>query len=231
MQINKTLVFQSGDVYKTNIIYNCDGLINNRQYEVDLSIQTNVVNGCTGMTITQSQDFLVNYPILNIKNKPLITQDNNTSGLTINWAGLYTNEGVLINNYSFINNFIKYGNTALSMNSGCTLTYNSTIPSNFTLCFTVQLQRGYDGLIFTTTDNEYQIGYSNSNQKFYTTINNIITYSEVIFITDNPFIIYVVSDHIIIRQYNIYNSVANICNFMVKDYYNYPIAFLTQENN
>lgn len=228
---NNSLLLSSGDVYSALIKYPISIFANNTSYYVILTIETKPNIG-QGMIITIQKNFNVVYMVLSLDFKPLLTQIDSESAIQIEYPMLCQNPATLNGTYSYINNFIKDSNTALSLDSGSTLKYNSTIiPINNTNCFTVKLPKGFDGIIRTTNDSKYQIGYSNSQQKFYTIINNTTDYGEIIKITENPFVIFVLSDHIIVRQYNIYNSLDKIKNLLLDDISDLPLDFIARENN
>jgi hypothetical protein len=219
-------------VYRSLISYPFDGLVNGRDYYINLETESFAPQNGIGLIQEKSTSFNVDYPQLIVKNKPTITQHDDTSGIEIMWAGLCTNPGSLVGTYNYMDNFIKYGNTALNLASGATLTYSSTtIPADFTLSFMIKIPKIYNGILFTTSNNHYQIGYDNSQQKFYTTIEGQTVYGELIKITDNPFFITLLPDHVIIRQYNVYYDIKNTVNFKVSDLKDYPIAFVVQKNN
>jgi hypothetical protein len=232
VQIIKTLISSSDSVYRSKISYPFDGLVNNRDYYINLETESSAPQGGIGMILTDDSTFNVDYPELIVKNKPTITQNCDTSGIEIMWAGLCTNPGSLVGIYNYIDDFIKYGNTALNLANGATLTYSSTIiPSDFTLSFMIKLNTGFNGVIFTTSNNHYQVGYDNGQQKFYTTIEGQTVYSELIKITDNPFFLTLLPDHIIIRQYNIYKQINNLKGMKLNTLSGYPLQFMAQTNN
>ena len=234
MKTIQTLISQSSEdgIYSPKMIWNFDGLNNTTSYLLDLSIETKDPARGMGMVIDKQSSFAVSYPELRVLSKPTLTQLPEQSAMQIDWGGINQNPATISGSYEYIENFIKYGNTALNLNSSTTLNYASTtIPANSLFCFTIKLPKDYNGQICQTTDGRYKIGYENSTQRFYTIINNVQNYSDLIKITDNPFVIFVEEDHIVIRQYNIYNLVKNCVNFNVKDIYDYPVAFMIQENN
>ncbi|HEY8805440.1 MAG TPA: hypothetical protein VIM42_10125 [Clostridium sp.] len=232
MQTTQTLISSSGDIYSSYLSYLVDGLNNTNGYLIDLSIETQNPNGGLGMILDKQVTFNVSYPSLKVLNKPLITEILDKSAVQINWANICTNPGTLSGVSSYINNFINYSNTALSLNIGTTLNYStSVIPSKSTCSFMIKIPKTFDGIIRTTNDGKYQIGYNLSQNKFYTIINSITNYSELIVITENPFYITCLPSKAIIRQYNIYNQVKNVADLNVSDIYNMPVAFMIQINN
>lgn len=231
MDIINTKIATSGDDFSNNIVWNYDGLVNNRSYMVDFQTESQNENKTKGMIEGLQKFFYVDYQKLILKNKPILTELCDKSAVQIDWAGLYQNTGSLSGVYSYISDFILKNNTALSLGDTGVLQYTSTIPTGFTLQFMIKLSTSYNGIMFTTTDNNYQIGYDGGLQKFYLNINGTTQYLELIKITENPFYITAVYDHIIIRQYNIYNKVDNIKNFNVSDLKDFPVAFMVQANN
>ena len=184
MQTTQTLISSSGDIYSSYLSYLVDGLNNTNGYLIDLSIETQNPNGGLGMILDKQVTFNVSYPSLKVLNKPLITEILDKSAVQINWANICTNPGTLSGVSSYINNFINYSNTALSLNIGTTLNYStSVIPSKSTCSFMIKIPKTFDGIIRTTNDGKYQIGYNLSQNKFYTIINSITNYSELIVIT------------------------------------------------
>jgi len=199
---------------------------------IDLEIETQNPNGGLGLNLSQQQVFNVSYPDLKVLNEPIITEIMDKSAVRIDWADICTNPGIITGTSSYITNFINYGNTALLLNVGTTLNYStSSIPSNSTFSFMIKIPKTFDGIIWTTNDSKYQIGYNLSQQKFYTIINGITNYSELIKITENPFYIICLPDRAIIRQYNVYDKVKNIVDLKVSDMFTYPVAFMVQTNN
>jgi len=232
MQTTQTLISSSGDVYSSYLTYFMDGFNNTNTYMIDLEIESQNPNGGLGLILSQQKTFNVSYPTLKVLNKPILTEILDKSAVQIDWANICTNPGVISGGFNYVDNFINYGNTALSLNVGTTLNYStSIIPSNSTFSFMIKIPKTFDGIIWTTNDSKYQIGYNLSQQKFYTIINGITNYSELIKITENPFYIICLPDRAIIRQYNVYNKVKNIVDLKVSDMFTYPVAFMVQTNN
>jgi len=232
MQTIQTLISSSGDIYSSYLTYPIDGFNNTDNYLIDLSLETQNPNGGLGMILDKQTTFNVSYPTLKVLNKPTLTEIIDKSAVQINWANICTNPGILSGGFSYIPNYLNYGNTALSLNVGTTLNYStSIIPANATFSFMVKLPKTFNGIIWQTNDSKYQIGYNLSLQEFYTIINGVTNYSELIIITENPFFITCLPNKAIIKQYNIYNAVNNIANLKVSDMYTLPIAFMMQVNN
>lgn len=234
MKKTQTLIADSGEVYNSSDLkWSFDGLNNQNSYLLDIGLETYAPEGGHGMIIDNSYSFSVGYPQLRVLTKPILTELKNKSAEQIDWTNICQNPGVISGIYEYIENFILYGNTALNLEKGATLTYNtSTIPANSLFCFTTKLQKDFDGLLCWTLDNKYKIGYELSTQRFYTIINGMKNYNtEQTKITENPFIIFVLESHIVIKQYNIYNEVKNCIDFKVSDICDYPVAFMVQENN
>jgi hypothetical protein len=228
----KTLISESNDEYSSNLQWSFDGLNNSTNYLLDLSIETYDPAKGLGMIIDKQNTFSVIYPELKVLSKPTLTELPLKSAMQIDWSDVCQNPATASGAYEYIDNFIEYDNTALNLDNGTTLTYSSSvIPANALFCFTIKLPKTYTGQICQTTDDKYKIGYDGTKQEFYTIINNVQKYSEVIKITENPFVIFILEDHIVIRQYNIYHDVKNCIDFNVSDMYNYPVAFMVQENN
>jgi len=228
----KKLIDETGDVYSSYLQYSFDGFNNGNNYLISLEIETQNPQGGQGMTVTTEKAFNVVYPILTVLSKPTITQLLDKSAAKIDWASINLNPGIITGQFSYIDDFINLSNSALSLELGATLNYSTTIvPVGSTCPFMIKIPKTYNGIIRTTNDGKCKIGYNLSLQKFYTVINNITTYSNTIKITDNPFFISLIGNRVVIRQYNIYNQVKNIYDMKVSDLYNYPIAFMVQENN
>jgi hypothetical protein len=233
MNIKRTQVGKLDNVYSTQLAWAFDGLVNNHDYEVDFEVESQNYSNGAGMVTDETRAFNVNYQTLKVKNKPLLTQLCDKSAIQVDWAGLYQNPGTITGTYSYLNNFLKYGNTALSLGTDGILTYNTTvIPANFTFSFMIKIPKTYNGTVFTTLNGGYQFGYNLSQQKFYTIINGVTTYNtEQTKITENPFYGTILPDHVVIRQYNIYNLLDNIKDLKLDDIANLPLDFMVQTNN
>ena len=232
MKTTQTLIESTGDLYSSFLSYTKDGLNNGNNYLVSLDIETQNPQGGAGMTVSQSKLFNVNYPILRVLNKPILTQLLDKSAVQIDWADICVNPGATNGQYSYVENFLKFDNTAIALAPGSTLNYStSVIPSGSTHSFMIQLPITFNGIIRYTNDGLYKFGYDLSLQKFYTIINDITTYGELIKITINPFFITLLNSKVIIRQYNVLDKISNIYDLKISDIYDYPIAFMTQTNN
>ena len=199
---------------------------------MDLEIETQNPNGGQGFTILDSKMFNVLYPTLRVISKPIITELVEKSAVQIDWASLYLNPGIINGQFSYVNNFIKYGNIVLTLDVDSNLKYNTTVVSpDSTLSFMIKIDKTYNGIIYKTNDEKYQFGYNLSQQKFYTMINGTTNYSELIRITVNPFFITLLENRAVIRQYNICNEIRNMIDVKVSDIYDYPVAFMVQANN
>lgn len=232
MKTIQTLISESSTIYSSELSYNIDGLNNGNSYMINLDVETQNPQGGKGMTVSSSQVFNVNYPILRVLNKPVITQLLDKSAVQIDWAGLKINPGIISGKSDYVDDFMILGNTALELPIGSTLTYNSSvIPASFNLPFMCKMEATFNGIIFSTTDNSYEFGYELSTQRFYTKIDNITTYSSLIKITINPFYFTILPSHVVIRQYNMLNQVKDMCDLNVSDICDYPVSFMIQDNN
>jgi len=232
MKIIQTLLNSSNDQYSSFLQFYADGLNNTDSYLIDLSLETQNPNGGDGYPLDIQVPFNVAYPTLRVLNKPIVTELLDKSAMQINWANICTNPGTIAGTSNYVNDYIEYGNTVLNLSIGATLTYASTvIPSNSTFPFMIKLPLTYNGIIFTTTDGKYKIGYDLSKQMFYSIINGITNYSELIKITQNPFFITMLPSKVIIRQYNIYKNLINLKGMKLSDMTGYPLAFMCQANN
>lgn len=232
MIITKNLLADSTDTYRSIVNWAQNSMINGHDYEVDLDLTTQNLQGGEGMTINQTNAFYIDYPTMRMLSKARITQNYDTSGVLLEWSGIYMNPATLSGSYEYVDNFIRMNNTALDLNSGATLSYySSTIPTGFTLSFLDKISRQKNGLIFETSDGQYLFGYNNSMQKFYTTIQGITNYSEVIKISDNPFMFFIESQQVVIRQYNIYRKMSKCKDIPISSIDGMPLAFMAQTNN
>ena len=232
MKITKTLKFSTGDIYSSFLKYQFDGFNNTDTYLINLDIETQNPQGGEGMTLSTEKIFNVSYPILRVLNKPVVTQLLEKSAVEVNWAGICLNPGITSGKFSYVDNFIKFGNKALQLEVGSTLRYNTTVvPTGSTRPFMIKIPETYNGIIYEMNDGKYKLGYDLSKQKFYTIINDITVYSNVIKITENPFYFTMLDNRVVIRQYNIYNEVKNIYDLKVSDLYELPVEFMVQTNN
>jgi hypothetical protein len=231
MQPINTLISDSKDNFSNELSYNYDGLVNNRTYLLDLQTESQNENRSIGMIKGLQKTFHVEYEKLILKNKPILTELLDKSAIQIDWASLYQNQGILNGIYDYIDNFILKNNTALSLGDTGVLQYNSTISTGFTMQFMIKISNDYNGVIFTTLDGKYQIGYDNDKYKFYTIINGITNYSQLIKITECPFYITATYNHIIIRQYNVYYKLDTLKQFKLDDIQDLPLDFIVQANN
>jgi len=218
--------------YSSYLTYGVDGLLSGNTYLINLGIETQNPQLGVGMVLNTSQTFNVQYPSLRVLSKPTITQIEYKSALQVDWAGLYLNPGVITGQFSYADNFMSVGNTALYLNKGSTLSYNSTvITPNSTRSFSITMASDFTGNIVASNDGKYIFGYDLTKQMFYTIINGITVYSELIKNTINEFIITLLSNHAVIKQFNICNQVSRLSTIKVSDIYDYPIAFMIQDNN
>lgn len=231
MQTINNKIANSGDKFENQLKYPYDGLVNNKNYVIQLNTESQNPNRSIGMINNVDKRFFVEYVDLQLKNKPILTEILDKSAIQIYWAGIYKNPGTLIGNYEYVKPFILKNNVALHLGSDGILQYSTTIPKGFTLEFMIKLSYDYNGLIFTTNNNNYQVGYDNGKHKFYINIEGELVYSELIKITENPFFITCVNNHIIIRQYNIYKKLSNIKNFKLLSMTGFPLQFMNQTNN
>jgi len=137
MKTTQTLISSSGDIYSSYLTYIIDGFNNSNTYMIDLSLETQNPNGGLGMTIDKQVVFDVSYQTLKVLNKPIVFEILDKSAVKINWASICLNPGTTSDGgFNYIDNFIKYGNKALSLNNGTNLNYStSIIPSNSTCSY------------------------------------------------------------------------------------------------
>lgn len=151
----------SGDIYSGLIQYELDGLANNQNYYVNISIETQSQTGM-GLTTDIRKDFLVQYDSLDLGFKPILTQIEDKSAIKIDWSLLSQNPGVISGTSLYQNNFLRDNNEGLALDKGSTLNYdNFVLPANFTMSFLTQLPKDFSGIIFQTTDENYKLGYDN----------------------------------------------------------------------
>lgn len=232
MIITKNLIADSTTIYSAQAKWLQDSLVAGQDYEIDLDIETKNPNGGKGMNISTTNSFYLDYPLIRILSNVELVQDYDTSGVSIQWAGIHQNPATLTGSYTYVDDFVRRNNIALSLSANGVLTYNSsTIPIGFTLSFMDLLPRNKDGLIFQTNDGQYLFGYNNAQQKFYTTIQGVTDWSEIIKICDNPFVFYITPQQVIIRQYNVYRKLSECKNIPLNSISGMPLAFMIQTNN
>lgn len=223
---------ETDDIYNiSSINYSFDGLKNGEDYVLQLEGETQSPNGGSGMSILKQDNFNVQYDELKLKLKPELIILDEQGASELDWSDLIQNPGVISEDFNYIKNFILYNNTALSLGKTSALTYTATIPSTFTQTFMEKIPLDYDGMIFETSDGQYQFGYNNSKQQFYTIIQGKTSWSNLIKITQNPFFFTLLPNEVIIRQYNIYKKLSNMKGFKLNSMSGYPLKFMMQENN
>jgi len=232
MKITETEIFSTSDLYSSYLKFNFDGLNSGNTYLLNLDVESQNPNGGAGFKTNQMKVFNVLYPNLKVLNKPIITQIESKSALQIDWAGICLNPGVISGTFNYVDDFLTFGNTALSLDIGSSLNYSTTIIAHdSTFSFTIKMDKTYNGTIVTSNDGKYLLGYDLTQQKFYTVINNVTTYGDKNIITVNPFNITLLENKAIIRLNNRCNKVSNMLDVKVADILNYPVAYMIQETN
>lgn len=125
---NNKLIKTSGNLYGGRPSYEFTGFISNSEYEIEV-VGVNV-NGSEFSSGKQS--FTVSYASANVSTKPNVSQDIETSLVTVDIGTIVQNTGVASGVYSFINNFITNLNKALHLNANSKVVWDVDIPSDFT---------------------------------------------------------------------------------------------------
>ena len=155
------LIQSSGDEISSLIEYEIDGLANNKNYYLVLTIETQSPSG-GGMTVSLTQYISVKYTPLTIAFKPTLTEIKDKSAMQIDWSALSEHAGVITGGSSFMDGFFVNGNVGLALDVGSYIEYDDfVLPPAFTLSFMELLPRSFNGIIFSTKDGGYMLGYSN----------------------------------------------------------------------
>lgn len=163
----------SGDIYSSQIKYGLEGLAKNTSYYVVMTIETQSMTGM-GMSINLTKTFSVQYAPLTLDFHPSLTQLDDKSAIKVDWSALSQNGGVITGGSAYVDRYLKEDNIGLSLDSNSNLKYDDfIIPSMFTMSFMQQLPKGFNGIIFTTKDGGYQLGYSSVQP----TLQSSITYA------------------------------------------------------
>ena len=161
MQITKTKVFESLDVYSSYLPFTFSEFNNTSNYEIDLEIETQSSTG-EGITASLVKDFNICYQPLALAFKPLVTEVKDKSGVKIDWSLLTQNPGIITGTSNYVDKYLFNNNAGLNLESGSSLAYSSyVLPVNFTLSFMYQIPVDFDGIIFETEDGKYILGYNN----------------------------------------------------------------------
>ena len=158
---NDNSLESSGDVYSSLIQYQLDGLVNNTNYYVVITVETQSQSGL-GMLVSTINNFTVQYPALILNFKPTLTQIDDKSAVQIDWSLLSQNPGIITGNSNYIDKYLRDNNVGFSLDKGSILEYDSfTLPPNFTMSFMQQIPKDFNGVFFTTKDGNYKLGYNN----------------------------------------------------------------------
>ena len=158
---NDVSIQSSGDIYSSLIEYDLDGLVNNVNYYIVMNIETQSSTG-VGMAVSLTKNFSVKYAELILGFEPTLTQLEDKASIQVDWSLLSQNAGVITGTSSYIDSYLKDDNIGLSLDSASNLKYDDfVIPSVFTMSFMKQIPKDFNGILFTTKDGDYKIGYSN----------------------------------------------------------------------
>jgi len=194
------IIEDSGWQSTGSLKYTFDGFGNGETYSVKGFIENQVGTEIETAVLT----FVVAYapPSLNVRSS--ITIDNETSAITSSWVSAIQISGTPTGTYSYINDFLYTDAVALELETSASILFDVDIPLIFCGTFLIWLPVGFDGL-FCQIGDTYDIGYDDTQQRFYSDLNGYIIYSDVYDLTDN--VIYMVGvfpTNILIREAGVY---------------------------
>lgn len=180
-----SLIESSDSIYGGRTEYEFSGFLNDNTYSVEVVGETvNNVTFDSGREI-----FTVSYSGANITTKPTVTQDSETSLVTVNIGDIVQNTGVANGTYSFINDFVRQGNKALRLESGSSVYWNINIPTDFTGTVLVKKISGTGKIVeLESIDGKlYTIGYQGGS--FYMKNDVYIGYTDALALPTSPFVV------------------------------------------
>jgi|GEM_PF-1756862 len=173
--------------YSGNLSYTFSGFLNGSSYQVQFFGVTQ--NGVAFNTPLINFD--VSYAQPNINIKPTITQNENTSIVTVEWGEVVLIPGTSSGTISYIDDYLVQGNTALDMEAGASVSWDVEVPESFTArrqwTKKVDFTTGVAVKLIGTTKN-YEVGYDGA--RWYYNNGTAQGFSELIALSTNPLLIY-----------------------------------------
>ena len=155
------LLQSSGDTYSSLFNYELDGFANNTNYYVVMTVETQSLTG-SGIIVKLIKAFKVQYSPLTLAFQPNVTQLEDKSAMQVDWSLLSQDAGAITGNSSYVNGYLKEDNVGFLLENGSNLKYDDfTIPEKFTMSFMKQISKDFNGILFTTKNGDYKVGYSN----------------------------------------------------------------------
>lgn len=156
---------QSETIYSNNIEYTVSGLINGNRYYIQF-----FVTDIYGFEYqTDRVNFYVNYVNLDININPTATNNCNDSSIDINIGLLSQNNGIVDGRYSYLDNYVKVGNSALFLSDDSTLIFKNLrlINQSYPIFTWMCPYENFQGKIVRMDDEKtgkyLEINYSNKN--------------------------------------------------------------------
>lgn len=167
---NGEIIEETQNIYDFDIKHTFEGLVNGTEYGIRLTgqFQLNGMSFDTGIS-----QFMAVYTEPDFSMTPSTEFDSNTSFVDIQWGQVVQIIGDYpVGSETYVNNFIRTGNTGLGMDSGEYVNFDVDIPIDFTLKFIWQPDsNSFTGKIIELDDGVYEVGYDGS--KFTYTINGV----------------------------------------------------------
>ena len=173
---------------KDNISCECNGLVNQAHYLIELFVETQ--NGYFG--IINSVEFYVNYEVKTLDADFEVTPLNNSSGVLLNWRNIKTTEGVVVggdvsylNNYPIVsydkeNNDVSNGSVSIIIPEDTSVVFSENanakeldIDENSYIVLSFQFDKTNDMILFSSEGKDNlsnyiarELSYNSSDRKF-----------------------------------------------------------------
>ena len=170
--------------FSGNIRHTFEGLISNTSYQLQGfgTTQQNV----EFQTIRYT--FNVQYAEPSIITIPTAVPDSDRTAMTVGLGELVILNGTTTGTFEYINNFLVDGNIGLKLNSGSSISYSRTVPTDFSHTFFWQpVSTSFSGRIIRLDNSGsasyYEVGYQNG--RFYYEISGLRQYTDSFDLANN----------------------------------------------
>ena len=194
------LIFTSDEIFSFDLDYTLTGLVNGESYTIQLLGETEV-----GNTFIATESFNVAYSQPEVLITPTVTQDSDTSIVTVDWGEIIQITGTesnITNPVTYVNGLSDITKKSCSIPNNEYIDFAVDIPQDFSTTFLWKGESTFSGKICDLFGGDgYEFGYDNSLNNFYAIVNTV-RFDSLKYTVDNTkiYLITLTNDNVFIKE-------------------------------